>query len=852
MFCYRCMREIEDNAQLCPHCGSAVEYKSPLHHLTPGTVLKNRYIVGAALGEGGFGITYIGFDDTLRLRIAIKEYYPIGYANRNNTAAATIIASTAAEKKDFFEQGKEKFQLEARVLAKFNKSPGIVEVRDTFEENNTAYIIMEYLEGINLRDYIKENGGKLDPTKTLELLMPVMSSLKDVHKQNIIHRDISPDNIMITDGKATLLDFGSARTFSNAGNQSLSIMLKHGYAPIEQYTSRGKQGPWTDVYGLCATIYKCVTGIIPDNAVDRQSSDEIKKPSELGIKIDKVYEDTLMKGLSVQYTKRFQSIDELLDGFAGKINTVYERTAVLFDSSDDSRDISGDDELGSADKNKTSPTFSNTVGNEALQYKTELVTDVNTNKNKQTKNLKIIIPIGLVCAAIILAIIFIPQLLNLSEKNISSNTSGEDLSHSSSKPAYSSSEVNSSGSGVIIDEDEFAMPQLVGMTWEEALKEYEDGSLMTLVKEVEYSDEYAEGFIFDQAAKAGNMVKVGSVIAVKVSIGNKPVEIQNFRGLDFETVKKQLEEDGFAVKTSSVENDDVAAGKVVSTEPAAYEFALKGTTVIVYVSMGEKMVTVPDLKGLPIQEALIVCDEYGLTPKVDFEDSSQTKNQIISQSIKPNEKVKPGTNITLMVSTGELPASSSQSSSSSSIKPSSSASSSVPAEPEETTVNILGKEYDIETTTELVLMPVDSIELPQLNDEAMKNVWKLKNLKKLQIGFYALGNSVTSLKGIENLQNLEELKINASRIYDISPLTKLKNLKSLSFDSNLVDIDYTPVSKLTSLTFLQIYGRTMEDLFCLANLTNLTELRLSFYNPQLDPKDIETLRKMMPNCQIYA
>ena len=312
MRCYNCMKELRiENALFCPFCGKNPKEQNALHRLSAGTVLHDRYLVGATLGEGGFGITYVGFDTTLQMKVALKEYYPSGIAARVNTVSNTV--SVGVEKqKNIFDSGKDSFLNEARSVAQFSKERGIVDVRDFFTENNTAYIVMEFLDGVNLNEYIYKN-GVIEAKQTFEMMLPLMRSLQKMHKQNVIHRDISPDNIMRqNDGTLKLMDFGSARQYSREGSVSLSVVLKPCYAPYEQYSRKGKQGPWTDVYALCATIYKCITGQTPPDSLDRAIEDDLKKPSELGISIPESLENALMKGLAVHSQDRLQSMNELI------------------------------------------------------------------------------------------------------------------------------------------------------------------------------------------------------------------------------------------------------------------------------------------------------------------------------------------------------------------------------------------------------------------------------------------------------------------------------------------------------------------------------------------------------------
>ena len=283
-YCVFCMNALTDNSDICHSCGHSQQAQTPVHHLNHGTMLQDRYLIGTALGEGGFGITYIARDVKLDRVIAVKEYYPNGYVNRNNTVSAAVSYSKNEDRQSFYTKGLERFLTEARILAKFSGMPGIVDVYDFFEENGTAYIVMEYLKGQTLNAYLKQV-GKITPEKTVKLLVPVLRSLKTIHAQGLIHRDISPDNIMYAGDTVKLLDFGAARNMSAIANKSISMILKPGYSPEEQYRTKGNQGPWTDIYAMCATMYRCITGITPDDAPERLHFDEVKAPSVLGIRI---------------------------------------------------------------------------------------------------------------------------------------------------------------------------------------------------------------------------------------------------------------------------------------------------------------------------------------------------------------------------------------------------------------------------------------------------------------------------------------------------------------------------------------------------------------------------------------
>lgn len=324
--CIGCMRELPQAGIVCPYChyqNAKEETKEPYHHLKPYSILAGKYLVGKVLGEGGFGITYIGLDLNLEMKVAIKELYPNGYVTREGTVTS-MVTEYAGANMQVVQKWKEGFIREARTLAKCSNLSGIVGVKDFFQENNTAYIIMEYLEGETLKEHLKKMGGKLPVQEVLSLMRPVISSLASMHEQGLIHRDISPDNIMmLPGGNVKLLDLGAARDYAGDGEKSLSVMLKPGYAPEEQYRTKGKQGPWTDVYALCATIYKCITGVTPPESMERMREDDLQKPSSMNIVIDPRTEEILLKGMEVYAEKRIQNMRELYQ-------MLYDNNAVNF------------------------------------------------------------------------------------------------------------------------------------------------------------------------------------------------------------------------------------------------------------------------------------------------------------------------------------------------------------------------------------------------------------------------------------------------------------------------------------------------------------------------------------------
>ena len=287
-----------------------------LYCLRKGTRLIGRYTIEDVLGQGGFGITYLGMDELHKKKVAIKEFFPQGIVTRNIEYEDTVTVTLVGEKENY-DKGKERFLKEAQTMAMFSKDKGIVKALDFFEINNTAYIVMEYLEGVTLKQYLREN-KRIAAEDLVELLVPLIEALDEIHSQGLIHRDISQDNIMVLpDGRIKLMDFGAARDYTEFGEKSLSIVLKPGYAPPEQYQTHGVQGPWTDIYALCATMYKCITGENPPDAIDRLVDDHLKKISAFGISVSPQIEKAIIKGMSVAAKDRYQNVGDFCEDLYG-------------------------------------------------------------------------------------------------------------------------------------------------------------------------------------------------------------------------------------------------------------------------------------------------------------------------------------------------------------------------------------------------------------------------------------------------------------------------------------------------------------------------------------------------------
>lgn len=313
--CPHCFSDLQ-GGWVCPKCryDCSVPPKTSVGALRPLTVLGQKYIVGHVLGSGGFGITYIAKDLQHNRLCAIKEYMPREYAERSGVTDFLQPFSNT-KSKWVFNHGKEKFLYEAQTLSKLNNNPNVVDIWDYFSANNTGYLVMEYLDGSDLRHLAGKSPNKrMDAEFAKQIFVTVASALMEIHKLGILHRDLTPENVFVTrNNEVKLIDFGAARNFVSAQKKGMSILLKPGFAPPEQYETHGNQGPWTDVYGLCATFYNVVSGRPLIDALFRYNGQKQPSLSELGIAVSKKTSDVIERGLSLDYKKRYADFKALLD-----------------------------------------------------------------------------------------------------------------------------------------------------------------------------------------------------------------------------------------------------------------------------------------------------------------------------------------------------------------------------------------------------------------------------------------------------------------------------------------------------------------------------------------------------------
>ncbi len=652
-----CMENFEDGFDLCPHCGYIVGTPAEeAIHMDPGTLLHDRYIIGRVLGYGGFGVTYIAWDGKLEQRVAVKEYLPGEFSTR--MPGQTMITVFNGDKSEQFRDGMKKFVDEAKKLAKFQNEAGIVKVFDSFEENSTAYIVMEYLEGETLTEYLKRN-ETIEPERAISMLMPIMESLNTVHENGILHRDIAPDNIFLTtNNEVKLIDFGASRFATTSHSRSLTVIIKPGYSPEEQYRSRSDQGPYTDVYSVAATLYKMITGKTPPDAMERRAKyendnkDILVAPHKLSKKITQGQDVALLNALNVRIEDRTQNIPEFIKELNadppakrkyGKIKKIDVYMWPLW------LKILAPSLLG---------VF--------VVFSTLLLTNVIKFSNFTDK---IVIPDNIVIVPDVEGILSADALELIKEGKLLAQTSGTVESEyiTAGKIVLqdpvggSFKEINSVvkltvSSGTEVQEAVNGKSIVPFVTWdtrEDAVAKFKKAGLGTPVIE-EMNDENVDaGHVISQSIEAMTEVDEGTIVTLVISLGPPAFDLPDVRNKKVDEAQQILTDLGLSVSVEYGNDDKVEKGCIISQSTEPGTAVKRGDSVSIVVSSGKETFEVMNVVNSSKDDAAAKLREQGFNVKVlENYDENVEEGHVISQSPDAGTRQIKGTEIVLIVSKG--------------------------------------------------------------------------------------------------------------------------------------------------------------------------------------------------------
>ncbi|MBQ8175487.1 MAG: PASTA domain-containing protein [Oscillospiraceae bacterium] len=567
--CYGCMNPIEDGTEICPECGYHLGAPHLPSYLAPGITLNDRYVIGKLKSYNGESADYIAFDTITESKVIVKEYMPDTLCSREKGGSTINVNSNCMPQyKTFLSE----FAELNKVLSKMRTLNHINAAIDMFAANNTAYVVFGYLEGMTMGEYLKMNAGELDWDEVKKLFPPIFTTLSLVHNAGLVHRGISPENIIITDnGELKLTGFciSDART----ANTELASEIYNGYAAPEQYNSNNWQGTWTDVYGISALLYRILTGVVPTEATSRMSNDNLIEPAQLNPNIPRNVSKVIMNGMNMNGEMRIQTITELV--------------TQLFEQPDyNSKRLSSSS--------------------------TQTITIPKQNPNSSAKSkdkpisrhgLFIMIMVVILCVGMFGLIALIIALDDSSgevqKTDLSTFTQISDGSYTETTPLQTLAPVQETAATTTTSGDSgivYVMNDLSGKNYEIVSKS--DSYNLMFTAEFEYNDNFPKGTIFYQSIPANEVYKENSEILVKVSMGPKYIEIPDYLTMEKKAYFDKLNSLGIKYEEEELETMDTLEGYVTKTskEPGEKIDAEAGETLIVYVAVNppqESIVTEP-------------------------------------------------------------------------------------------------------------------------------------------------------------------------------------------------------------------------------------------------------------------
>lgn len=583
--CYSCMQQIQDEkVHTCPYCGESLAISEPSpQYLPPGTVLQGKFIVGKPLGAGGFGNTYIGWSQILLRRVAIKEYYPEQITSR--MPDGVTVSVTEGTMRQRFRNGLQQFLEEARSVANLQDVRGVVEIYNFFEANGTGYIVMEYLEGMDVRTILKKSGDKQDYEWCRKVILTVLYTLREIHKRGVLHRDIAPDNVFVTnEGVVKLIDFGAAKHASELANLKQDIVLKVGYAPIEQYSRTAPQGPYTDLYAVAALFYRMLTGMKPIPANERVVQDSLVVPSEMGIKLPEQAELAIMVCLNIRPEFRLQSAGEFMEALDGaNFVPVYEREWIL--------------------------------PPEAVSHSSRF--------GKLAS-----LPTGIK----VVACFFVLCLIGGGAVGLVSLTRQEKAVQSSSDAA-----------------GQLFVGNCVGKQWEDAVRLLQNQGFTVIAEPVyEYNPDVEEEQVTRQNIAAGESADIGEEIVLTVSGGRSRFTMPDCIGMTSAEVSDYFEQRGTVAEVREAYSDELEKGELISQSIAVGTVysVLDSPALVFEYSLGARSdyeKKMPDLEGLSVKQAEKKLKDKGIVAKVKVRTdrfySDVEKGKVVAQKPAKGKKI---------------------------------------------------------------------------------------------------------------------------------------------------------------------------------------------------------------------
>lgn len=577
--CMGCM-ENKGPAKVCPYCGYVENTPYLPSSIAPGTMLHDRYLVGQMLNSNGQGATYIAYDTAVSCKVLLSEYMPEGLCMRvKGKPTISVSYNNLAQYKALMAEYTEL----NKSLAKMRSlSSHLTPTLDIFAENNTTYAVYEYIEGVRLIDYLKENAGELSWSEVSAMFPPLFTTLSLVHNAGVLHRGISPDTIYVTDkGELKLTDFciSGVRTIGT----ELKTEIYPGYAAPEQYSAASRQGTWTDVYGICAVLYRILTGSKPDPANIRLENDNLYTPQELNPNIPKHVSDVIMAGMNLSGDDRVTTITELVTKLFDQPTSGIGQTQTLTISrngiiTNDPAYVNEhyddyDDDGYYDDSNDYDDEYDDYDDDEELE---------GGDENASTfDKIKIPVIIGVLLVAIILVIVVI--LFQLFAGGKDSNLRDTSSFAESSSVADNIVEMTEETTQETT-EAQNKMPSLVGKNYDDIKDQIEEKYDITLDPEYEYNSDYAKNMIFWQELKIGEHVEKGMTVKVKVSKGTKKAVVPEYENWKLKDYLAMLDELGIEYTEVSEINFDFENDVVtrVSPEPGSEIDIQEGEMLTVY------------------------------------------------------------------------------------------------------------------------------------------------------------------------------------------------------------------------------------------------------------------------------